>query len=83
MEMKNKKAILVWSDGIETNYTEYTSTPDKTAVEQAQDQMHKEYQEHGEAMKSVAHLKVIWNVILQQKTRIPADGQSFRYQKTR
>lgn len=31
MEMKNKKAILVWSDGIETNYTEYTSTPDKTA----------------------------------------------------
>ena len=49
MEMKNKKAILVWSDGIETNYTEYTSTPDKTAVEQAQDQMHKEYQEHGEA----------------------------------
>lgn len=47
--MKNKKAILVWSDGIETNYTEYTSTPDKTAVEQAQDQMHKEYQEHGEA----------------------------------
>lgn len=49
MEMKNKKAILVWSDGIETNYTEYTSTPLKTAVEQAQDQMHKEYQEHGEA----------------------------------
>lgn len=49
MEMKNKKAILVWSDGIETNYTEYTSTLDKTAVEQAQDQMHKEYQEHGEA----------------------------------
>ena len=49
MEMKNKKAILVWSDGIETNYTEYTSTPDKTAIEQAQDQMHKEYQEHGEA----------------------------------
>ena len=47
--MKNKKAILVWSDGIETNYTEYTSTPDKTAVEQAQDQMHREYQEHGEA----------------------------------
>ena len=42
MEMKNKKAILVWSDGIETNYTEYTSTPLKTAVEQAQDQMHKE-----------------------------------------
>ena len=49
MEMKNKKAILVWSDGIETNYTEYTSTPDKTAIEQAQDQMHKEYQEHGKA----------------------------------
>ena len=48
MEMKNKKAILVWSDGIETNYTEYTSTPDKTAIEQAQDQMHKEYQEHEE-----------------------------------
>ena len=47
--MKNKKAILVWSDGIETNYTEYTSTPDKTAVEQAQEQMHKEYQGHGEA----------------------------------
>ena len=44
MEMKNKKAILVWSDGIETNYTEYTSTPDNTAVEQAQDQMHKEVQ---------------------------------------
>ena len=47
--MRNKKAILVWSDGIETNYTEYTSTPLKTAVAQAQEQMHKEYQEHGEA----------------------------------
>lgn len=47
--MRNKKAILVWSDGIETNYTEYTSTQLKTAVAQAQEQMHKEYQEHGEA----------------------------------
>ena len=63
MEMKNKKAILVWSDGIETNYTEYTSTPDKTAIEQAQDQMHKEYQEHGEANEESAIGKMLFQNI--------------------
>ena len=47
--MKNRKAILVWSDGIETYYMEFTSTQEKTAVEQAQEQMYKEYQNHGEA----------------------------------
>lgn len=49
--MSAKKAILISSYKLGINYTEYTSTPDKTAVEQAQEQMHKEYHDYVSANK--------------------------------
>lgn len=41
--MEKKKAILVWSDGINMHSHTFTGTDDMSAFEEAQKQMYKEY----------------------------------------
>ena len=82
--MEKKKAILVWSDGINMHSHTFTGADDMSAFEEAQKQMHKEYDDRSTKlpqMKNVGPIRAWIHVCTLSMVRITVYGIFMKFKK--